>query len=510
MITSVYLSCGSLEAVTGLYFLGRYIVKSRCSYEIPESLFVKGAIVSQEALSDFLNRLWEEKALPRTGLSLVINCGQFITRFFSLPLLTDREVCAQLLREFSDTEQIKQPVIEYLPLSLSFKSRSRKVMGLCTERSYISALYETFTGAGLSLISIDADFSALLRLLCRHPDIKNNCCFVLSLKKSELFSFIFINGSYIFSERSALNVPEDSQACLSALLRSLSLLIQFLQSQKSRHTIKDLFIYGLSQAVTGSLRQSLLADLPGLRVSELNLSAYIRYGDKKLPEQLIYPVSGLRLLPGKRGFLSSYITAAERAEKAKKLVRHMAPLAALMLVFFAWWYSLFSLRLLNMRELAGLLDLLGDERLVSAQAMYDDYAQRLGEAEALNRSAEKALGALGSYPLLSSAVAASLEGEAGGLVTAQIISYDGESGRVGLVCSSEDEWLIHRFIDRLKSNSLVKELDYSGYELNQNGGFDVEVGCYLVPEAGRQDKSCRFNGSSIILSGGGAGELQAD
>jgi hypothetical protein len=484
MISSVYLSGGSLDVVTGVFRAGCYRIRAYHSFKIPEGLLARGVICDIPAFSAFLDRLWEENSLPRTGLSLVIGGGPFLSRSFMLPLFSKAGSPEHLRHEFSEAQHIDELLIQRLKLSFNLSGCKRSMLGIAAEKSYISDFYEAFTRAGLSLVAIDSDLSALIRLLRRHPQIKRRSLIILLRSGSELRSFIFINGVYLYSERLMLSSEEGSDRLVSALLRIISALIQFLRVEKQEHRLSGVLLSGFDYELLPQLEESLNQLYSGLSTEKLSTGPCIQVSsDIKAAEELIFPASGLSLMPGKTGFLSSFIITADK-EAAFKLfsLRQLLPFIVIIILLLSWWYSLFNQRLLLMERVSKLSYLLSETQLSQAADLYDKYELKLSEAQSLYAAAQKANLALSTYPLFNSRAALSIEATAKAFpqtVSVSVVSYEAETGCVCLDCSARDEWLVHQFIRRLKYNSLLKSVDYSGYYYNNDGSFTIEVCCYL-------------------------------
>ncbi len=74
---------------------------------------------------------------------------------------------------------------------------------------------------------------------------------------SELRSFIFIYGVYLYSERSMLSSEEGSDRLVSALLRIISALIQFLRVEKQEHRLSGVLLSGFDDELLPQLEESL-------------------------------------------------------------------------------------------------------------------------------------------------------------------------------------------------------------------------------------------------------------
>lgn len=484
MISSVYLSGGSLDVVTGCYRAGCYRIRAYHSFKIPDGLLLRGIICDMPVFSAFLDKLWEENSLPRTGLSLVIGGGPFLSKAFMLPLFTRGGSPERLKHKFSEAQHVDELLIQRLKLSFSLDGYKRSILGIAAEKSYISDFYEAFTRAGLSLVAIDSDLSALIRLLRRHPQIKKRSSIVLLKSGNELCSLVFINGVYLFSERTMLSTEEDSGQLVGVLLRTISALIQFLRVQKQEHRLSGVLLSGFEGELISQLEVGLSQLHYGLTAEKLKPGPCIQVPpDIKATKGLIFSASGLSLMPGKTGFLSSLITIADN-EAAFKLfsLRQLLPFIAIIILLLSWWYSLFTQRLLLMERVSRLSNLLCDTRLSQAADLYDEYVLKLDEAQSLLSAAQKANMALSSYPLFTSKAALTIEAIAKTFpqtVSVSVVSYEAETGCVCLNCSADEEWLVHEFIRRLRENSLIESVDYSGYHYNKDGSFNIEVCCFL-------------------------------
>ena len=70
----------------------------------------------EEGFLEIIKGIWESNNLPRTGIGLVIDSSQFISRVVDVPLQKPAQTLEYLSREFADADRISDPLYGYFPM----------------------------------------------------------------------------------------------------------------------------------------------------------------------------------------------------------------------------------------------------------------------------------------------------------------------------------------------------------------------------------------------------------
>lgn len=90
------------EAQVKLAWYSGTVRKKAVAAPLPDGLVANGAVVSMDAMADFLKKLAKDSAIPRTSAALILPGSLVFTRNVELPAMTDAQLNYNLPFEFKD------------------------------------------------------------------------------------------------------------------------------------------------------------------------------------------------------------------------------------------------------------------------------------------------------------------------------------------------------------------------------------------------------------------------
>ncbi len=492
---------------------GKINLKRRLSCAIPEHIWREGKVASAAAFSDFIRKLWSEYELPKSSVSLVLDGSQFVVKLFSMPPASAGKTIEYISREFSDVERASDPVFSYLAISENPESRTRKILAVMAERSFIRLYMDIFDKAGLKLVSVSALQSSVVSLLSRHPGIAGRTCLVQHVGNGELTSVFFVEGMYTYFSRSGFPANCGPVDLAMELSRAGRRILQFAKAQGIERAVTDVFLIGASESDFFVFCESVRQLEATLAVGELSCDPLFYASsaiegpprDRKMAKkddpfgEFFCAASGFEAFTGKSGFIYQQKRDIHKEERGKRFLKYSAPFIAAPLILLVWTFALYRERQLLTASAEKAAQFLGNEKLKSAAARYDEYSALINDVSARVSAIKAAKAAVDSYPVMNSTVYEALTFAAPDIADISVVSYDSATGLVGLICVCSDEALIHRCVQALKSSECLIEVRYSGYELNEDGTYSAELSCYLAPEAGRTGQKEKASGPGYVV-----------
>lgn len=138
------------------------------------------------------------------------------------------------------------------------------------------------------------------------------------------------------------------------------------------------------------------------------------------------------------------------------------------------------------KQLSELEDYNQREDIVAACEEYDALNAELSSSAALGKSMGSLKTSLLGYPRVDSKTEQVVAACASGLVSAQISSYNAESGMMSFNAEAENVEQINQFIKLLNQQEIFSDVDYTGYSQGSDNKWSVNVNCIM---AGRQEES---------------------
>lgn len=269
MPTAVYLGNDRIQIVTGKVTRRGLKVKQAHSEPIPEGIIINGIITDEGWLRERLRGLKREHKLPRGKLDLVVDSGDLLTKTAVVPLVKEYKLKKLVAGEFAEsvTEgQVK--LYDYTVLCPKNPDGiGATILCAAADRAFVESYIDLFNGVNRNLRVIRLGLDCIISLCGRLTELKNKTYILLLPDGNALVSYLFVNGSYFFSQRSRLLEQRGTPQSAGELNQRVSYLTQFNKAQNSGGEITNIYLCGLSPEESGLAQE--LEQLCGLAVQSL-------------------------------------------------------------------------------------------------------------------------------------------------------------------------------------------------------------------------------------------------
>lgn len=226
------------------------IIRLNDFYKVPfeEGAIINGVITDENAISAVVKTIREE---GYHQARLVIDSGRIIVKNLQVPFLSQKELQQVIRNELSDMDASYEDLIyDYSVLHSSFddeENRGGEILACAIERKLLSSYLSIFEQNGIIISSVDISLNALHKLTQELPDLRGKTYILSLLDNNNVYSYLFENNEYTFSNRTRLFSQRGSQEFISEMNSNISSLIQFSKSKHSTYQIGTVYFCGLKE-----------------------------------------------------------------------------------------------------------------------------------------------------------------------------------------------------------------------------------------------------------------------
>lgn len=529
----VYLSNRYIRVVDG-DASGRNIHAKALYYTVDtRGCILNGTITDEEGFLDIIKNLWETNKLPKKDVSLVIDSSQFTTKVVEVPMMKPKLMMDYISREFTDVERISNPVYGYFPLSGSGsrsvsdgrsglgsksvsddksgsgsksvsdgksesgsksasgkkKEKIKRVFASVAPREFVQRYQQIFASLDITVTSIESVVGVAIRLTEALSQLGGATCIVQFADDMSLMNLLLVEGQYRYSNRNRMFSEKDTPEFAAEAARTVSNLIQFAKAQELAQDIPNVYIAGLSKEEFEVYQDSIYQINDQMEARELEQGDTVHI-DKTAAGQSVtnfaLAVGGLLKTDARTSMMSQVQKDPQKELEKKKRRKVLVPIGVLAAVLLVLTGVMGARVLLYSRQLKELTEYNQRADIVAACEEYDALSAELSSAAALGKSMDALEKSLLCYPRIDSSTERVVASCASGLVTAQISSYNAESGMMSFNAKAENVEQINQFIKLLNEQEIFSSVDYTGYSQGSDKKWSVNVNCIM---AGRQEEN---------------------
>lgn len=166
-----------------VWYSGSTRKKAVCA-ALPDRLVSNGAIVSMDAMADFLRETAKSNGIPRTNAAVILPASVVFTRNVDVPAMTDAQLAYNLPFEFKDylTQEKSLYYFDYAVQELvtdeSGAVKQMRLFACAALKKTIESYREMFRRAGFRLRTAIPEEAAYAALLANRPASDSDTCFV--------------------------------------------------------------------------------------------------------------------------------------------------------------------------------------------------------------------------------------------------------------------------------------------------------------------------------------------
>jgi hypothetical protein len=484
---TVYLSNQQIRVLEGSGGR-RPAIRQAYTFDAPEGSLINGVVTDEEALSRALAEFWKQHRLPAQKVQLVVSSTQLVSRAVDAPKQSPRARAEYLVREFSDGEQLENPVFGWWEISENAQKHTFRLAATMGQRAYLEGLAELFRKAGIRLCGICTALDAALAALACLPQGRRTCILQIA-DGSSLLHILLVNGVYVYSTTDRLYSVPGSPEFGNEAAHKISNILQFVRAQRIEAEIRDVFLAGMGQADEQQCAAAMQQLAPMLTVQRLGCGTGFSM-DKRLQPEFgfyLYAAGGLAQAGNKTDLLHGLENDPERRRQNRVMWRRMMPSIVLGSVLAATCLFCGARHMVLTGRVDGIIAYLSSAQVADACADYDRLTAQNTILQAGLNEMQDDWAALNSYPRANSRLEAVLQQCTEGYeVTVTFSSYDSAEGQLNLVTTAADVQTIHEYVAVLRQQSVFESVDYTGYNYNTaNGNWTVNVSCVLSEQAGK-------------------------
>lgn len=486
----VYLSNRHIRAIVGEPGKQRIKIRKMCEILDLEGCILNGTITDEEGLSHLLAELWEEQALPRKGVHLLLDTSQFQSRRMEVPVQKPLEMLQFVKREFQESGRTEELVCRYLELPGTEAERARKVrtvFATAAPKEYIRQFLYVFEKLGIEVTEVSCSTEAALQLFETSGELDGKNGIVQLTDEMALINLLFEDGRYCYSSRSRLFAEPDTAEYAEETARSVSTMLQFAKAQGMEQPVTDVRVLGLAEACIAPYEEQVHQLQEKIEVQAMEWDDRIsrpKNNQKDLHDYLM--LCGALLRPAAQGNLVRQVERDLAGEiKKRQQIGGWIPIGVLAVcmavatALAAWQYQ-------TLKEQLRTVQAYNENATVQEEAAsYEAASEKIADQKNLLAELEQLKRVAFQYPKTDESLTEALERNADGL-TLDIYSYDAASGQIGFSAKADSAQDISEFVERLTEDAAISSVTYSGYTQNTEGGWTLKISCVV---AGRQEEA---------------------
>lgn len=249
MTTSVYLSNENIVVVKGKGSKKNIKVSSYDTIKLFESTVINGMVINDEVVRADLVLLRTRGIIPSKNVRLVIDRSSVLVKFLKIPKMNNKKVLEFVKNSFAGAAKSRDELIyDYSVIeSSNIKGNANMILGTAIEKSFIEDYINLFASAGVKLGSIDIALNSIIKFQRIFDEYSDKNFIASFLDADNMFSILFINGKYSFSNRFRMLSKRGTPESITEINGFLSSIIQFNLTQKNNNEIETALFSGLRE-----------------------------------------------------------------------------------------------------------------------------------------------------------------------------------------------------------------------------------------------------------------------
>lgn len=248
MTTAIYFANNKMKLIRGKVKKQQIFIDDYLFVDLPDQVINDGIIADEEALSDILCELREAKRIDKDCF-ITINSSQILFKAVELPYMKPQRIEVTARQEFENLDNKNDEyVFDYSVLeSRSHDGNHGRVLFSAIPWTMLESYVDLFESAGLKLTTCDMFLNCIMKYISLIPALQSTP-FILAFSESNtLTCFLFVDGKYLFSNRSALFSAPGTNEYAGEIAGKLSSIKQFYKAERDARPLEYAYIFGLNE-----------------------------------------------------------------------------------------------------------------------------------------------------------------------------------------------------------------------------------------------------------------------
>lgn len=455
METIVFFSNTSIEIIQGTKKKQNLIIQNFQTTPLERGAMLNGVITDAEMVEAALREARKTRSFKNA--KLIIDSGLILSKNIEIPRLKPKEMKDLAIREFEDTAgNYKDLIVDY---SLIPGEKKENMLCIGLEKGVLDVYGEIFKRLKIKIKAVDVGLNTIIQYVSQTKDFKGKTFALNIVDGNNMFSLLFDQGQYIFSNRYRLMAEPGSPEFRDELYSKLSALIQFHKCQQYESLLNMSLYVGIDQA-----------ELDELQVMMTEVNLFMMPKTPNIRSQVEADFGDYFLLA--TGFfahkkpidlLKVYQNYGKKKRELSKLQKAMIFPLLMVALFVGAFLAFFALEK-NMDN--NLLEMNAYIEDPENQDLFMEATNLSGQLEVINGEIlklETIDEAIRSKPLIISERLKQLEALQNGVIKWTAMDYDEGAGILHLSAYANNEREAAQYIERLEGTGYFYHVQYVGY-----------------------------------------------
>ena len=484
MAITVFFSNKNIQIIVGKRSGKSVYIDRIIETPMPDDSILNGVVLEggEDAISYRLKEVWNNNHLKGEA-ELIINSPKLISTRKEMPIISKPGRITEYLEKQISSEEygrFESPLKGWYLLNVDNKEKVQSVVTEIAEKSAVETFIRIFNKAGITLGSIH-DGVSLATIMFSHC-VKNTTSIYMIRDDNMLVTILFVNGKYYYDSTRRLFQQSGTEEFTTEIRNNINGIRQFAKSQKIQEPITDVYFAGISAEDVAKLQTSLSESEPDIETHGVVAPSHIHF--KKWSDKLssfIYPIAGLYLPETGFPLLKAIRVTDEGYTKKREFFTKLIPLGIMTLILTIITVFLLIVYLSSSSRLREYNSYNQNPEVIQMSSEYETLVSQASRTGVNQGGVDTLKQYIDSYPLPNSSINDKILEAAGAeAVDIDFVSYDSGSGVFAITASSPFVENINKFIAKLLNMDIFENVDYTGYEWDdEDGAWSIKVICTL-------------------------------
>ncbi|HCA20995.1 MAG TPA: hypothetical protein DEO87_01300, partial [Lachnospiraceae bacterium] len=205
-------------------------------------------------------------------------------------------------------------------------------------------------------------------------------------------------------------------------------------------------------------------------------------------QKVIFALGGLFDTGREENFLTNYSAKEKKSSVNPELKKNIITIAIVLAVMLIGFATALFLKIQRQKKYDDLKEYNENPAIVSQAMLFDTFSTKRDKLAAQSNSIDNMLNTIETYPVLNDEVINVIRETAQGYAEIEIGNFNADSGIVNVSAKAKDVEKINEYIKRLEEKEIFNSVKYSGYTMNQDNTWTINVICTFAEGVGRGEK----------------------
>lgn len=464
METIVYFSNNSIGIIQGKKKKQNLTIQNFEIIPLEEGAMFNGVITDVELVENALRGALKNNRRRLKNAKLIIDSGVILSKNIEIPKLKPKEMKALAGREFEDmAENYDDLLVDY---SLIPGEKKENMLCIGLEKKVLDVYAGLFKRLKIKIKSVDVALNSIIQYVSQTKDFKGKTFALNIVDGTNMFSLLFEEGRYIFSNRYRLMAEPGTPGFRDELYSKLSALVQFHKSQQYESDFNMSLYVGIDE-----LELLALEDM----VTEMEINLFIMPQTPNISDNTqirenfqfddyFLPTTGFFANKKQIDLLKAYQNYGKKKDGLTKNQKAFIFPVALLALFLGVFLAFFVVSKNMENNLADMNEYIDNPE---NQDLFMEATNLSTQLDAINQEILKLESideAIRSKPVIISERLNQLASLQNGVIEWTAMSYDEEEGILHFSAYAANEREAAQYIERIDETGYFYHVQYTGYE----------------------------------------------